>query len=123
MEHLKLPTSVTAFEVYDANGVLIADCGLSDGVFTNEQMKANAERISKALNEHPSQSGLLTQAALQLADVEGENMEIIAQRDELLKVAKLASMRLLEIAKPTNDNLELYSALLSAISNVEGGKQ
>ncbi len=85
--HTPEPWHTFAFEVYDENQQIIADCGLSEDYWGKDGCQANAARIVACVNAcagiHDPQE-LIIGADFALK----ENRELKAQRDTLLEAIK-----------------------------------
>lgn len=101
-KHTPEPWDDFAFEIYDAEKNIIADCGYSDDVWGKTQCKANAARIVACVNACagiedpeatiPALNDLADKAIELTADVNIKEMvinQLKAERDELIRILKV----------------------------------
>lgn len=80
-KHIPEPWDDFAFEIYDAEKNIIADCGYSDDVWGKTQCKANAARIVACVNYCKGTPN---------EELESSSLEKLkAERDELIRIIKV----------------------------------
>lgn len=115
-KHTKEPWNIFAFEIYDEREQIIADCGYSEDVFTQDGCIANAQRIVQCVNamdgiENPEE---YMNAMREVHDTLATTREKLEQShndnavltDLLLRIAQRLDASNIEILQDINDTLE-----------------
>jgi len=111
--HTPEPWHTFAFEVYNENEQIIADCGLSEDYWEKDGCQANAARIVACVNacagmEDPA--ARISQMAYEADKAKEERNKAEAQRDDLIKQRVDLIIQRAALLEAIKSHVDLYNA-------------